>query len=1273
MSETRSVASPAYYLLPVFLGIVGGAIAYYILKDRDRKKARNCMIIGIGVTAVGAVGSLILGYGTEPAAVPAHPVDSEPPAGPFADITGYTPDWAVGKEPGQLLSMCAFAIAPDNRHVADYRWCNEYISNILDSVALPAEEFADSNGYTPKWAKGIGPNQILAICRVFELPEDRRWCGEYVAHILDSVPPPYPTKSELPSDEEQNDKPEFVITYNGFEPYGPISTTRALTVLDVHAVDPEGDQITISVVPDRTSVDAVSLIDHGNGTGTITFNSIGIGDGTYVLLVVVTDDQGNYDYKSQVVVISYGRTAAPDSGVIKDVDKAQFADQSGYTPDWAAGKELNQLLWMCAPAISPHNENMVDYRWCNEYVGSVSDLAAPPAEEFANGTGYTPEWVTGIGSNQILAICRVFDLPGDREWCGEYTVHTLDSILIEDFADSIVYTPEWAAGPGPNPLTALCREIIIPSSYVEGHWNWCNEHINHVMLDMLEARVKYTPNWTKQKEQYQILLVCGTIAHKHELRQDLAWCNEYTAHVLDSIMPVRGFNYTTDGAPDWVLTKGPRHLLSICANPYNFPNQHQFFFSPYYWCRDYVPHLLDSTVPRDVFADRNNLPAANDDTVVSNGFDAIVIDIFANDVFEGPVSVTLDHNIPTRLVNPLGTGVVKYNGTHLIYIPGRWAPHYAIPINYTYTIYDEMGRSDSANVLIQIAPPVATVETYGTKSVQTFLITAYSPYPISGRIFDDTGSVIYTFTNINSAVREPYQFGWELPDLYTPPQHLLRPITPRTTWVEQPLELGTYTYQFAKVADITYTGSDVYAGTFTMSPQDAPDVIVQTVQGRPVTIAPPANSPLGTNVIITNTTGAAKGSIDTNSTGHILYTPDAGQSGIDDIIYTISDDQGGVAVGTITIYINEPGNARPVLDVTDETGTTARQHLNFMAAATDDDGDPLTFGIINGPADATMTTGGDFNWIPISRHWGWHTVTITVHDNRGGVDWQDIKIVVLRAGDSNLPPVPENITASVVLGEAMTFRPVIADPDHGYITIKSVSAAALGRVVDAFLSHDLIVYIGGMLGSEEITYAVSDGRGGTATATINITVVAPDNINPVLDFLGNRSISAGSNLNFTATATDIDYAPLTFDLKGAPTGATISQQGEFSWRPAPSDVGNHIFTITVYNSRGGMDSETLTITVLPADTRNRAPTAPDITRTVDADQPVTIYPWFDDPDGDQVIITGVTRAAKGFAIPLPDSILYIANLDELGTDNITYTVTDTSGATATGTITITIQ
>ncbi len=42
-----------WYLLPIFLGIIGGIIAYFALRRDDREKAKKCMYLGLILLAVG--------------------------------------------------------------------------------------------------------------------------------------------------------------------------------------------------------------------------------------------------------------------------------------------------------------------------------------------------------------------------------------------------------------------------------------------------------------------------------------------------------------------------------------------------------------------------------------------------------------------------------------------------------------------------------------------------------------------------------------------------------------------------------------------------------------------------------------------------------------------------------------------------------------------------------------------------------------------------------------------------------------------------------------------------------------------------------------------------------------------------------------------------------------------------------------------------------------------------------------------------------------------
>ena len=93
-----------------------------------------------------------------------------------------------------------------------------------------------------------------------------------------------------------------------------------------------------------------------------------------------------------------------------------------------------------------------------------------------------------------------------------------------------------------------------------------------------------------------------------------------------------------------------------------------------------------------------------------------------------------------------------------------------------------------------------------------------------------------------------------------------------------------------------------------------------------------------------------------------------------------------------------------------------------------------------------------------------------------------------------------------------------------------------------------------------------------------------ENHAPVLAGIGNKSISELSTLTFAATASDSDVGDsLTFSLgAGAPSGASISSAGEFTWTPSePAGPGNHAVTVAVTDDGDPTlsDSETINIQV----------------------------------------------------------------------------------------------
>ncbi len=61
MSHQGRPRSNAWFILPILLGIIGGIVAFIIIRRDDPKKAMNCLIVGIIFMGIGIIFNLIIG------------------------------------------------------------------------------------------------------------------------------------------------------------------------------------------------------------------------------------------------------------------------------------------------------------------------------------------------------------------------------------------------------------------------------------------------------------------------------------------------------------------------------------------------------------------------------------------------------------------------------------------------------------------------------------------------------------------------------------------------------------------------------------------------------------------------------------------------------------------------------------------------------------------------------------------------------------------------------------------------------------------------------------------------------------------------------------------------------------------------------------------------------------------------------------------------------------------------------------------------------------
>jgi outer membrane protein assembly factor BamB len=94
--------------------------------------------------------------------------------------------------------------------------------------------------------------------------------------------------------------------------------------------------------------------------------------------------------------------------------------------------------------------------------------------------------------------------------------------------------------------------------------------------------------------------------------------------------------------------------------------------------------------------------------------------------------------------------------------------------------------------------------------------------------------------------------------------------------------------------------------------------------------------------------------------------------------------------------------------------------------------------------------------------------------------------------------------------------------------------------------------------------------------------MVPLNRPPRFNPIGEKGVKEGEKLDLTLSAHDPDGDTIRFSCGNLPEGAKLSNDGAFSWKPKPGQVGKYELKLTASDGKGGIDTTTLTITVIDA-------------------------------------------------------------------------------------------
>ncbi|MCJ8308110.1 MAG: Ig-like domain-containing protein [Hyphomicrobiales bacterium] len=443
---------------------------------------------------------------------------------------------------------------------------------------------------------------------------------------------------------------------------------------------------------------------------------------------------------------------------------------------------------------------------------------------------------------------------------------------------------------------------------------------------------------------------------------------------------------------------------------------------------------------------------------------------------------------------------------------------------------------------------------------------------------------------------------------------------------------------------------------------------------------------------------------------------------VDTFTYQAMDDDGETDAGSngsVAITLVAVNDAPTAFDdgpitVTEDTVATG----NVLTNDSDIDGDTVnvvdfTVTGVPGPvaADSTATipgvgtlvinTNGDFTFTPALNYNGpVPSVTYTITDGNGLSDTASLTFATVTPVNDD-PTATANVYTTAedtaLAGNLLlddTGAGLDFDIDGDGISVSGFSVA--GEVGPFVLGMPLTIAGVGQLTVQsngsftfdpdlnyngsvpQITYSITDGVGGSANATADITV-SPVNDAPVVT---SPAVTTAEDqvVNGAVTITDVDGDVPVASLNVAAVNGTaiVNPDGTWSYTPAADFHGTDQFEVQVDDLNGGLDTVTVFVTITPvADIADDQIITPEDTAiavnvlTGSGTVGGTGGPGADTFEGSPVV-TGVTQGSNGsVSFNAAGDVIYTPNLNFNGSDSFTYTVTS-GGLTETATVTVNV-
>ena len=394
-----------------------------------------------------------------------------------------------------------------------------------------------------------------------------------------------------------------------------------------------------------------------------------------------------------------------------------------------------------------------------------------------------------------------------------------------------------------------------------------------------------------------------------------------------------------------------------------------------------------------------------------------------------------------------------------------------------------------------------------------------------------------------------------------------------------------------------------------------------------------------------------------NQTGSFTYTPDRNQYGVDTLTFRVSDGTVNSIPSQVTLVI-QPVNDPPVAN-NSQLSTSEDMRLIAQLSATDIDGDPLSFKIIepvsNGQMSISNSATGAFLYYPDENFYGTDQFTFQVIDTQGAEsNAGQVDIAVMARNDR-----PIAWSDSLIINEDQTVTAKLqgTDIDFDTLTFALDEQPSKGKLsmLDATKGTYIYTPFTDISGMDGFTFSVFDGTSHSDPARITIEIVnindPPETMNAQVNTMEDHAVSG------SLPASDPDNDRLIYEIIRMPYKGNVKlsvSDGIYVYTPNTNENGSDTMTFQVNDGRKQSMPSTVTFTIYPV---NDAPVVGNLVVSVGVNEAIVHDFPIDDPDyQDHHHAQWVSGPEVGYLEFLNDGFRYRS--DQIGIYRFFYRVND---------------